>query len=341
MTRDVPVLLLAGPGSRRLERAALAHAARLLCRKAGLAGHPGPEAEAACPDCRRTARREHPDLSIAAPESRRRSNVPAFEESSGSRETTIPTALVRAIAADAARLPYEGARRVVVLLDVDRTEAAAFSALLKTLEEPPERTRFVLTATRARRLPTTILSRVVLTTLAGTPRAETARLLASRGMPAEEADARTAFVPDDADEAAALDLAGARQERDGLLEALSGTLLTGSAGWAVTLAARLSGDDPAEAARRLGLLALLLRDAAAASVDPAGRHVVHRERYRDLARLGEAGGPALLDAARQALDLAGALSDSRRQPRLAAEAFALSLLPEAHVAARGSGPAEG
>lgn len=326
MTRDVPVLLLAGPGSRRLEQAALAHAARLLCRSKGLAGHEGPDAETACPDCRRSARREHPNLSIAAPESRRRSNVPAFEESAGSRETTIPTALVRAIASDAARLPYEGTRRVVVLLDVDRTEAAAFSALLKTLEEPPERTRFVLTATRARRLPTTILSRVVLVPLTGTAREETARLLTARGIPAEEADARTAFVPDDADDAAGLDLAAARLERDGLLEALSGTLLSGSAGWAVTLASRLSGDDPPEAARRLGLLALLLRDAAAAAVDPAGRHVVHRERYRDLARLGEVDGETLLAAAGRALDLAGALADSRRQPRLAAEAFALGLL---------------
>ena len=66
------------------------------------------------------------------------------------------------LAADASRLPYEGARRVLVLLDVDRTEAAAFSALLKVLEEPPSRARFVLTATRPRLLPPTILSRVVL-----------------------------------------------------------------------------------------------------------------------------------------------------------------------------------
>lgn len=329
MTRDVPVLLLAGPGSLRLEKAALEHARHLLCRHGGAEGHRSPEEESACSDCRRALRREHPDLVVAAPQARRRANVPAFEEGAGSKETTIPTALVRALVADAARAPYEGDRRVVVLLDVDRTEPAAWSALLKVLEEPPPRARFVLTATRARRLPTTILSRVVVAQMKGTPREETARLLRSRGASEEEAAARAAFVPDDATEAAALDLAAARGARDGLLEAASGVLLAGSTGWAVTLGGRLAGEDAADTAANLSLLALLLRDAAAAAVDPAGRDVVHRERFGDLARLGTVEGELLLDAAQRALDLAAALADSRRQPRLASEAFALSLLPPA------------
>lgn len=42
--------------------------------------------------------------------------------------------------------PREGGRRVVILLEVDRMLAEAQTALLKTLEEPPDRTTLVLTA---------------------------------------------------------------------------------------------------------------------------------------------------------------------------------------------------
>ncbi len=314
---DVPVQLLTGRGPSRLEAEALDVAAGLLCRST--------DRTPDCADCRRVARREHPDLLVAAPERARRANTPPFDESSDSKETTIPTALVRALAADASRLPYEGERRVLVLLDVDRTEAAAFSALLKVLEEPPSRARFVLTAVRPRLLPPTILSRLVLKQLPAPSPAALVEALVARGLSREEAAARAAFAPAGEEEALALDLATERTVRDGLLEAVSGLLLSGSAGWALVLAARLAAEDAAATAERFGLLARLLRDSVAAASDPAGRTVLHSERYRDLARLAEAGPDVLLEAARRALSEAADLPDSRRNPRLAAEAFALSL----------------
>ena len=348
MSADVPVTLLAGPGSARLEARALDRAAEILCRSgghaprgaaggggaavtaafaatAGTAGTAGTAAAAACPDCRRTLRREHPDLLVAAPEARRRFNVPSFDESSGSRETTIPAALVRAVAESSSRLPYEAAARVLVLLDVDRTEPAAFSALLKVLEEPPRKARFILTATRSRLLPATILSRVALVRVPPLPARETIRLLVASGMREEEAEARAAFAPDGPEEAKGLDLAGARTLRDALLEAASATLLNGSAAWAVALAGVLAAEDAAATSRRLELLGTLLRDASAAAADPSGSFVFHKERFEDLARLGAAAGPRLLETASGALDLAGEISASRRNPRLAVEAFALSL----------------
>jgi hypothetical protein len=310
-----PVVLLAGPGSKRLEAAALEEAAAAIC---GSGFDPGSNS------ARRVFRKEHPDLMVAAPERRRRVNTPAFEETE-TKETSIPTALVRAVAADSTRLPYEAPLRAIVFLDVDRTESAAFSALLKILEEPPTKTRFLLTATRPRLLPATILSRVVVKPLPGSSRSETAATLAARGLAREDAEARAAFVPHDADEAAELDIAGARATRDELLEAVSGVFLSRSRSWALALAGLVATDDAAEAARRLQLLGQLLRDASAAAVDPAGTHVVFRERFADLARLGAAPGARLLDAAEAALALAGSLSDSRRNVRLAAEAFALGL----------------
>jgi len=315
---DVPVLLLTGRGSRRLEAEALDVAAGLLCRTG--------DRTSACSDCRRVARREHPDLLVAAPEASRRANTPAFDESSTSKETTIPTALVRALASDAFRNPYEAALRVLVLLDVDRTEAAAFSALLKVLEEPPSRARFVLTAARPRLLPPTILSRLVLRRLPSPSHEMLVSTLVARGLSGEEAAARAAFRPAGEEEALDLDLAGERATRDGLLEAVSGLLLSGSTGWALVLAGRLAADDAAATADRLGLLARILRDAVAAGTDPAGRTVLHAERYRDLVLLSGAGTGVLLEAASRALLEAADLPDSRRNPRLAAESYALSLL---------------
>lgn len=315
---DVPVQLLTGRGSRRLEAEALDLAAGFLCRSG--------DRTPACADCRRVSRREHPDLLVAAPERSRRANTPPFDEASDSKETTIPTALVRALAADAFRLPYEGARRVLVLLDVDRTEAAAFSALLKVLEEPPSRARFVLTAVRPRLLPPTILSRLVLRRLTSPSREALVASLVARGLAPEEASARAAFRPAGEEEALDLDLAAERAVRDGLLEAASGTFLSGSTGWALVLASRLAAEDAAATAERLALLARLLRDAVAAESDPAGRTVLHAERYRNLARLAGAGSGVLLEAAAGALREAADLPDSRRNPRLAAEAYALSLL---------------
>lgn len=324
---DAAVVLLAGPGSRRLESVAMAEAAHVVCRS----GHvPGEPAET-CPDCRRVRRREHPDVMVVAPESSRRVNPPPFEETSGSKETTIPTALVRALAADASRHPYESPRRALVLLDVDRTEPAAYSALLKVLEEPPSRARFLLTATRPRLLPSTILSRVALHTVPSLSRAATAAALRTRGLSAEEADARAAFFPADADEAAVLKLPEEREVRDRLLSAVSGLFLVRSVSWALALAAVLAEGDGDDAALRLGLLAVLLRDAVAAVGDPAGAAVIHRERLADLARLGASGPPELLDAAERALVLAADFDGPRLNVRLACEEFALGILGERPV----------
>ncbi len=318
---DAPVRLFTGPGSRRLELLVLEAARLVVCRSGGRCGEE-------CSDCRRLRAREHPDLLIGAPEKRRRVHVPPFEEGE-TKETTLPTALVRAVVATASALPYEATLRAVILLDVDRTEPAAFSALLKVLEEPPQKTRFLLTATRPRLLPETILSRVALEKAPLLTREETAARLRARGVGREEADARAAFVPGDDEEAAALDLAAARELRDRILEALSGTLLSGSIPWALALADLLSGDDAAGTGARLQLTALQLRDAVAAPTDPAGSAVAHRERFRDLAALAAVDAERLLAASARALDLGSTLPDSRRNPRLAVEAFALSLAREA------------
>ena len=49
--------------------------------------------------------------------------------------------------------------KIVILRDAERLTTAAANALLKTLEEPPAKTFFFLTATNEKKLPATILSR--------------------------------------------------------------------------------------------------------------------------------------------------------------------------------------
>lgn len=60
---------------------------------------------------------------------------------------------------EAARAPVEGARKVLLLHDVDRMHEQSGNALLKTIEEPPPRVVFVLTTSRPDEVLETVRSR--------------------------------------------------------------------------------------------------------------------------------------------------------------------------------------
>lgn len=66
---------------------------------------------------------------------------------------------VRSLRREASAKPYEGRRKVAVIVAADRMNAAASNALLKTLEEPPGSLMLILTASRSGRLLPTIVSR--------------------------------------------------------------------------------------------------------------------------------------------------------------------------------------
>ena len=103
-----------------------------------------------CTSCRTVRARTHLDVNSVVPEG-----------------LSISVAEMRAVVATAARRPALGRWQVVVIEDADRLTEQAGNALLKAIEEPPERTVFLLCApsTHPDDVSVTIRSRCRLVTL--------------------------------------------------------------------------------------------------------------------------------------------------------------------------------
>ena len=66
---------------------------------------------------------------------------------------------IRTLRENAAYAPARGPYKVYLIDEVHMLSGAAFNALLKTLEEPPEHVKFLFATTEAQKVPATILSR--------------------------------------------------------------------------------------------------------------------------------------------------------------------------------------
>jgi DNA polymerase-3 subunit delta' len=104
---------------------------------------PDVDACGTCASCTRIARGVHPDVILIEP------------GDSG----TIKIDSIRDVVDKAAYRPFEGRRRVVVVDEADALVPAAQNALLKTLEEPPSASMFVLVTARPDALLATVQSR--------------------------------------------------------------------------------------------------------------------------------------------------------------------------------------
>ncbi len=139
-----PSLVLSGPDGVGKRQVAVGLAELLNCeavRDAGAADAPVSCGE--CPPCRRIARGVHADVLAVAP----------------GDTGTIKVDAVRGVVEQAAYRPFEGRRRVVIFDDADRLVAEAQNALLKTLEEPPPASVFLLVTHRPHLLLPTVRSR--------------------------------------------------------------------------------------------------------------------------------------------------------------------------------------
>ena len=126
--------------------------ARALAR-ARLCETPDPQGDACgtCASCRYEAAGQHPDLRIVEPVDIDDDIVKVVE--------WIAVGAIRALADWTQLTSHRGGAKVALIVPAERMSVSAANALLKTLEEPPDDTYFLLVSHLAGRLPATIVSR--------------------------------------------------------------------------------------------------------------------------------------------------------------------------------------
>ena len=143
-------LLLHGPPGIGKSALSEVFAAALLCEQPDADGR----ACGGCAACGWFAQGNHPDVRVLAPGG-------DDEEGKEKASREIKIAQVRALAGFLSVGAHRGGRKVVIVDPADALNVPAANALLKTLEEPPGDTVFLLVTGRADALPATIRSRCV------------------------------------------------------------------------------------------------------------------------------------------------------------------------------------
>ena len=153
---------------------AICFAQALFCEQA--APDAAVEACGACRSCRQIDARTHPDYFLIEPD----------------RELAAPQIKIEQIREIEQQIMYRplvGERKICLIDDADRMTIGAANALLKTLEEPPDHSLFLLISNRPAALPATIRSRCQSLRFATPARTDVeAALILKREMP--PADAR-------------------------------------------------------------------------------------------------------------------------------------------------------
>ncbi|MFZ5447525.1 MAG: DNA polymerase III subunit delta' [Thermodesulfobacteriota bacterium] len=216
--------LFLGPAGVGKATTAKALAAALNCAAPAADG----DACGACPSCRRLAAGTHPDFLVITPEeSKAQINIDQIRELR--RLTGYP--------------PLGGGWRVVLIKPAEALSAisdAAANALLKTLEEPPDRHLLVLTARGEADLLPTIVSRCHKLAFGPLPSALIIRELESRrGLPSTQAALVAALSGGSLGRALTLDPEELIKQRDQVLKDL-GQLRQGSTAAVLDWAQRLT-----------------------------------------------------------------------------------------------------
>ncbi|MEA2452917.1 MAG: polymerase subunit delta [Actinomycetota bacterium] len=132
-----------------------------------------------CSTCLRVLRQRHPDVHHIVPEG-----------------PLIPVDVIReSVIPEASRSPFEAKMKVFIIEEAERMNPAAQNALLKTLEEPPGDTVFILSSDREEELLETISSRCRVVRLEPVPEQRIIELLTRQGV-SEQAALIAARVSD-------------------------------------------------------------------------------------------------------------------------------------------------
>ena len=190
---------------KRLMAVRLAQA--LNCEGSADAG--GPDGCGPCRSCRQIEARTHPDFLLIEPDQEMTNPQIKIEQ-------------VREIESQIIYRPLIGRFKIVLIDQADRLTLGAANALLKTLEEPPAHSVFVLVTGRPFALPSTIMSRCQC--LRFVPPAQTqveAALILKRNMPPQDARLLALATQARIGEALQAEIASMRQSREELQTLLS------------------------------------------------------------------------------------------------------------------------
>jgi len=258
-----PSLLFAGPSGVGKRKAAVALAQALNC----LAPRDG-DACGECAACTRIARRVHPDVLLIEP-----------ADTGLIRIDPVRNAIERA-----GYRPFEGKRRVVIVDEADALLPQAQNALLKTLEEPPASSAFVLVTSRPDMLLPTVRSRCPLLRFAPLAATDVAAVLVANGRSEREARAVAATADGSlshAFAASAEELAEARDVAQRVLTAVANESNPGrrleAARDLLTNTGAGGAGDRGQLSSHLRAMASLVRDAEAIATGTDERVLANRD----------------------------------------------------------------
>lgn len=198
-----------------------------------------------CRACDRISRDIHVDILALEPDDK----------------ASIKIDLVRDLLSRIGFRPFEGRRRFVLIREADTLEPQAQNALLKSLEEPPPATSFILTTAAPGLLLPTVLSRCMRMAFGRLTTAEIAKVLVAHDMDEREARAAAALADGSVGQALSLgsaDLAIIRETAVLLLQQTAG-----SSGMAARLQAAAGlVTTPSRKERTRGDVGLILRTIA-------------------------------------------------------------------------------
>ena len=311
-----PALLLAGPAGVGKRLTALAVAETLNCLQVTKTADLEAEACGECTACKRIARGVHPDVMTLEP------------GDTGS----IKIEQVREVIDRAAYRPFEGRRRVVIVDEADALVDAAQNALLKTLEEPPSASSFILVSSLPDSLLPTVRSRCPRLRFAPLSAADVATAL-MRDHALGETEARAAAAEADGSVGRALaalsvDLAEARGAAQRVLEQ---TARASDPARRLDAAKELAAKKGTSAGERdqlagsLRALASLLRDIGILAARADRTTLANADLEADLTRLSAAFDSERAARAFTSVDRALASLERNASPKIVADWLVLQL----------------
>jgi len=305
-----PSLIFAGPEGVGKHRTAIALAQALNCeRPEPYEG--GVAACGRCSACTRIARGVHADLLLVEP------------GDSGS----IKIDQVREAIDRTAYRPFEGRRRVVIVDGADALVGEAQNALLKTLEEPPASSVFVLLTSRPDLLLPTVRSRCHRLRFGPLPEADVAAvLMRDHGFAAADAHAAAATSEGSVGRALAENTEEAIEAREAASRALQAVAGGNDPRRRLDGAKALAGSgDREEVWRRLLALSSLLRDLSVLASRADERLLTNADLRTELQQFLRTfdGGRAV--RAFSAVDRALAALDRNASPKIVADWLAFQL----------------